>query len=78
PGDQLFVGGRYNIARGELAGVADEVSVDRKALSAGWFITPSILMKGEYVTQAYNDFPGMDIRSGGRFDGFVIEGAVSF
>ncbi len=52
------------------------MGIDRTALAAGWYVTPTILLKGEYVRQRYDDFP--DIRSGGRFDGFVIEGAVSF
>jgi hypothetical protein len=78
PREQLYVGARYNTASGELAGLANEVSIDRTALAAGWFITPSILLKGEYVNQQYNDFPAADIRNGGRFNGLVIEGVVSF
>lgn len=78
PGEQLFVGGRYNTARGELAGMTDKVSSDRTAFGAGWFITPGVLMKGEYVTQKYNDFPVTDIRNGGKFNGFVLEGVVAF
>ena len=54
------------------------MGIDRTALAAGWYVTPTILLKGEYVRQRYDDFPSTDIRSGGRFDGFVIEGAVSF
>jgi hypothetical protein len=30
------------------------------------------------VTQKYNDFPTTDIRNGGKFNGFVIEGVVAF
>jgi hypothetical protein len=78
PGEKLFVAGRYNTAKGELLGVADEVGADRTQLGAGWFITPGVLLKGEWVTQQYNDFPASDIRSGGKFDGFVIEGVVAF
>ena len=78
PQERMYVGARYNTASGELAGLADEVSIDRTSLAAGWFITPSILLKGEYVNQRYNDFPLTDIRSGGRFDGLVIEGVVAF
>ena len=75
--------GRYNTAEGDLRfgttnAVNLSVSVNRMQLGAGWFITPSILMKGEYVTQKYNDFPTTDIRSGGKFNGFVVEGVVSF
>jgi len=35
-------------------------------------------MKGEYVSQKYSDFPTNDIRNGGKFSGWVIEGAVAF
>ena len=76
--EKLFIGGRYNTAAGELAGIANEVSVDRWQASAGWFVTPSLLMKAEYVKQTYNDFPVSDIRNGGKFDGFMVEGVVSF
>ena len=62
----------------EGARLAEEVSIDRKALSAGWFMTPNILVKGEYVQQNYNDFPSADIRNGGTFDGFVVEGVIAF
>ena len=78
PGETVYVGGRYNVVEGELAGVADPVSLDRFQLGAGWFVTPTVLLKGEYVSQSYRDFPAADIRNGGKFDGFVIEGVVSF
>jgi hypothetical protein len=78
PDESAYIGGRYNTVEGELAGVADKVSIDRVQLGAGWFITPSVLMKAEYVTQKYKDFPVMDIRNGGKFNGFVIEGVVAF
>ena len=76
--DQAYVGARYNTVEGELQNVVPKVGADRMALAAGWFITPSILLKGEYVTQKYNDFPTTDIRNGGKFDGFVVEGVVAF
>ena len=76
--DQLYVGARYNTVRGELENVAPEVGANRTALAAGWFLTPSILLKGEYVRQKYEDFPTTDIRRGGKFDGFVVEGVVAF
>ncbi len=78
PAEQLYVAGRYNTVAGRLRGMTEDVSVDRSALAAGWFLTPSILVKGEYVNQRYNDFPALDIRNGGRFNGFVIEGVVAF
>jgi hypothetical protein len=84
PNEQLYVGGRYNTVKGDLrfinAGTPEilNVGVDRAALAAGWFVTPNILVKGEYVTQDYKRFPTFDIRSGGKFDGFVLEGVVAF
>jgi hypothetical protein len=76
--DKLFAGARYNTASGKLSGIADEVSVDRYQIGGGWYITPSVLLKGEWVNQKYNDFPTSDIRNGGKFKGFVIEGVVAF
>jgi hypothetical protein len=78
PREQLYVGGRYNTASGMLRNVPDEVSADRAAIAAGWFLTPSVLVKGEYVKQTYNDFPTADIRHGGRFNGFMMEGVIAF
>lgn len=77
-GEKLFVAGRYNTAKGNLVGMTNEVSVGRTQLGGGWFITPNVLLKGEWVNQKYHDFPANDIRNGGRFKGFVFEGVVAF
>jgi hypothetical protein len=77
-GDQLYVGGRYNTVTAELQGIANDVRVDRVQFGGGWFITPGVLMKAEYVNQKYNDFPTTDIRNGGRFKGWMVEGVVAF
>jgi hypothetical protein len=77
-GDQLYVGGRYNTAKGQLLGITNEVGANRYQIGGGWFVTPNVLAKGEYVNQKYNDFPTTDIRNGGRFKGFMIEGVVAF
>ena len=77
-GDQLYVGGRYNTARMGLQGMTNDVGADRQAFAAGWYVTPLVLLKGEYVNQKYVDFPSTDRRSGGKFDGFMIEGVVAF
>jgi len=76
--ERFFAGARYNTAMGELTGIANEVSVDRYQIGAGWFITPSMMLKGEYVNQKYNDFPTTDIRNAGKFNGLVMEAVVSF
>ena len=88
--DKMYVGAKYNVVDGDLAfgqsttqpnlsqGTREDVKIQRTSLAAGWFITKNILLKGEYVTQKYMDFPGTDIRSNGKFDGFVIEGVIGF
>jgi hypothetical protein len=76
--EKLFVGARWNEVSGRLQGIASDVTTHRGQLSAGWFITPGIVLKGEWVAQKYHDFPAADIRNGGKFDGFVVEGIVSF
>jgi hypothetical protein len=84
PREQAYVVARYNSVRGDMffgsgptATVAD-VDVKRVEAGGGLFITRNILLKAEYVRQRYNDFPATDIRNGGRFDGFMIEGTVAF
>jgi hypothetical protein len=83
--DDLFVGARYNTMTGDLnlAGRGEapnwnEVSVDRWQVGAGWFMTNNILVKAEYVTQSYNDYPAGTPEEGAEFDGVMIEGVVSF
>ena len=76
--EKLYVGGRWNTATMRLAGMTSDVGADRLAAAAGWYVTPLVLLKGEYVTQKYNDFPTTDRRSGGKFSGFVFEGVVAF
>lgn len=88
--NKMYVGVKYNVAEGDLAfgqstaqpaisqGTRDNVKVKRTAVAAGWFITPNVLMKAEYVTQKYLDFPAADLRNNGKFDGFVIEGIIGF
>ncbi len=79
-GEKVYVGARYNNVEGELpiGGQTYDVTVDRWQLGGGWFVTPTILLKGEYARQRYFDFPAADIRNGGKFSGFVFEGVVSF
>ncbi len=76
--EQLFVGGRYNVVNGRLSGYAEDISIDRLAFSAGWFPTPNLLLKGEYVMQNYNDFAGTDARHQGEFSGFAMQAVVGF
>ncbi len=78
PREQLYLAGRYNVVTGALPGFADDVTLNRIQVGGGWFITPQVLVKAEYVNQNYEDFPSTDIRSGGRFNGLMIEGVIAF
>ena len=76
--NKLFVGGRYNTVNGTLPGATSEVTVDRTQVGAGWFITPTVLLKGEWMQQLYKDFAPTDIRNGGKIKGFMVEAVVAF
>ncbi|RMG28814.1 MAG: hypothetical protein D6730_04980 [Bacteroidetes bacterium] len=76
--ENLYLGGRYNKVSGDLSAPGNEVSIDRIQLGMGWFLTPNILLKGEYVNQQYRDFPDTDYRNGGVFKGLMLEAVVGF
>jgi hypothetical protein len=75
--ENLYVGGRYNLVDGEMAG-GTEVDITRFNLAAGWFMTKNIMAKLEYTNQKYDGFLASDIRNGGKFDGVVFEAVISF
>ena len=76
--NKLYVAGRYNTVDGTLPGMTKEVTVNRTQFGAGWFVTPTVLLKGEWMQQLYKDFPTTDIRNGGKIKGFMVEGVVAF
>jgi hypothetical protein len=76
--DDLYLAARYNTVKGRFAGFTDDVTVNRVQLGGGWFMTPGILMKAEYVRQEHKDYPLNNLFHGGTFEGMVIEGVVAF
>lgn len=78
PNESLFMGVRYNRAAGELPGVTGDAGANRWQVGGGWFVTPHILAKGEYVNQEYFGYPSTNIRNGGRFNGVMLEGVIAF
>jgi hypothetical protein len=91
--EQFYAGARYNTLDGEQVfgqstnpalaggisqGTRKDVSVNRTAFAAGWFITKNVLVKGEYVIQKYQDFPTGNILEDGEFKGFVLQGVIAF
>ncbi len=77
--DRVYLGGRYNTLTGEMitSNYTDQ-KVNRYEAGGGWFVTPNVLGKLEWVNQKYLDFPTNDIRYGGQFKGFMITGTVGF
>ncbi|MBP0905394.1 hypothetical protein ACFSKN_08905 [Mariniflexile gromovii] len=75
--ENVYLGTRYNTVNAELAS-GDDVSINRFQLGAGWFMTKNILLKAEYVNQKYNDYPTGNLLEDGKFNGLVIEAAISF
>jgi hypothetical protein len=78
PDEKLFVGARYNNAHGELPGMTNDVGANRWQLGGGWFVTPNVLAKVEYVNQKYFGYPATNIKNGGQFKGMMLEGVVAF
>src|SRR5947207_3657353 len=78
PDQRVFVAARYNTVKGQLTVGSPDVKVNRTQFGGGWFLTPNVLTKLEFVNQKYLDFPSTDIRNGGKFKGFMVEGVVAF
>jgi hypothetical protein len=86
PGQKAYVGVRLNTVAGDLgitgAGATlqdnSDISTRRLNIGGGWFLTPSVLMKAEYVTQTFDGFSRRDIRSGGKFNGFMLEAVTAW
>ncbi|MEI6089209.1 MAG: hypothetical protein WCR42_02040 [bacterium] len=76
--ENFWVGARYNTVTASLQNTVNDVTVTRIAASAGWFITQNLMMKLEYVTQEYKDYPSTSILAGGKFNGFMLSAAVGF
>ena len=82
--ENFYIGGRYNTVKGDMLGYDVQPSITRIAGAFGWFITPNILTKVEYVNQTYDGWgeslknPNTHIYTGGEFQGIIIEGAINF
>jgi hypothetical protein len=77
--ENLYVVARWNNVSGDVGTAAPDADVTRTNFGGGWFVTPSLLMKLEFVNQEYKGFTGAaDTRNGGKFSGFMVEGVLSF
>lgn len=59
------------------AGMYD-VTINRLAFSAGWFITKNVMAKVEYVNQDYKNFLYTSIFSNGNFKGLTAQAVIGF
>lgn len=79
PGEKVYVGGRLNTVEAEVNTAGEtKGKITRTNIGGGWFVTPSLMLKAELVTQKYDNFLATDIRRGGKFNGFMVEGTVAF
>ncbi|MEQ1747628.1 MAG: hypothetical protein ABMA02_19525 [Saprospiraceae bacterium] len=62
----------------KTSGEQAEVGIDRLAFAAGWFPSKNLLLKVEYMTQNYTDFPKRDYRYEGKVNGFMVEAVIGF
>jgi hypothetical protein len=74
----FWVGFRYNTVTAALAGLTNDVTVNREAGSFGWFLTKNVMMKTEYVTQEYTGYPDTNILNGAKFHGVMLEASIGF
>ncbi|BAH37719.1 MAG TPA: hypothetical protein DGD08_16230 [Gemmatimonas aurantiaca] len=76
--DKLYLSARWNRVDGDIGGLNNDIKVTRGNAGAGWFIAPTLLLKGEFVNQTYDGFARTDIRNGGKFKGFMLEAVTAF
>lgn len=77
--ERFYLGGRFNQVSGKQTEDAESISINRTNFGGGWFLTKNVVAKAEYVQQTYSGdgFTGTTYQ-GGKFNGFVLEAAISF
>lgn len=75
--EDFYLGGRYNVVKGEQRG-GNDIEVERFNIGGGWFLTNNVLAKLEYVNQTYDGYPAGDLRENGEFKGIMLEAVISF
>ena len=68
----FYVGTRLNKVNNN-----DGSTVNRTNIGGGWYMLNNVLVKLDYVTQKYEGDAHGDI-AGGKFNGLVVEAAISF
>jgi hypothetical protein len=76
--ENFWIAGRYNSVTASLPLNPNDTTIDRTTASLGWFLTKNVMLKAEYVSQQYKNFNLTDIRSGGEFNGLMVQASVGF
>lgn len=78
--EDFYVGGRYNTVNGSMTDGGDEMTINRFNVGGGWFLTPNVLAKVEYVNGTYDGdaYVGDALYEGAEYSGVVLEAAISF
>lgn len=77
--EQFYLGGRYNAVSGETTDIAATREMTRVNVGGGWYLTPNVLTKVEYVNQSFDGdaYTGTELQ-GASFNGLVIEATIGF
>jgi hypothetical protein len=76
--ENFWIGVRYNTVTAAVAGFTQDITINREVASAGWFLTRNIMLKAEYVSQVYQNYPVTNIFNGGKFNGTMLEASIAF
>lgn len=77
--DRIYAAARYGRATTSvLNGVEMDAFTDRVQVGLGFWMFDNMLFKAEYATQRFEDFTAVRWTDSPSFDGFLIEGSVSF
>lgn len=78
--EKFYFGSRYNSVKGNVVESAGDIEINRFNVGGGWFMTKNILTKIEYVNQTYggDGYNGNVNYDGGKFNGIMLEAAISF
>lgn len=77
--ENFYLAGRYNSVSAEDGmAVDDKINITRFQFGAGYFMTRNILLKLEYVNQKHDDYAPGSIFEDGKFNGLMVEAAISF
>lgn len=77
--ERFYIGGRYNTVSGkQRESATTDLEITRLNLGGGWFITPNILTKVEYVNQQYVGNAWTGRFAGAEFSGVNLEAVIGF